>query len=726
MNQAGLVLALESFDQRPSGNLDGVLKPQDNRKETVAVKISPRKAVPSGILRSVALGLTASALLVGCGAIYHPSYAPSQQSLFVKDDERFPYDLQIVNLTIAAAQEANVRWPYQPRTLPGNALGNVKFSSTLPVQDAYTPARLAQADGPVAAYATSQSSASSTLPTDPVSSYKIGKGDVLQIANVANNEQNNAEAQLQNTYLVDRQGRIFVPQLDYIDVEGKDIEQVRSEVLERMKKVYISPVALVRVTEFKSQSYSITGRSIRPLAAPVTMDPVTLRQALLTVASNSTIYDAATVELVRANGQRYRVPYSEIAYEGGGSRTLMRDGDQVIVRDPSGEGARQAELTRTLESVNLDNERLRLQREQIDAQKSQQRLTEQQLAFSRNTDVRDQETLRLSQERIALERARLEQAERESRRAEQQLELQRLREQREEQQFDLQRLREQREEQQLELQRLREQREAETVTLQTQRNQREQSAFELQRLKDRREQTQLELLIATAERERAAFALQQARNQREEAALDLQRANQERAQATLDLQRATAERDQAQLELQERAAKREDFGLEIRRGQLRLDYEAQKLQENADRRRDDELSLSRLNTAERLGALKRDYVFVTGEVGRTTRMPIPFGSTISLADALFEAQGLRPSEGDPRGIHVIRTDNADSVRAKVYIFKLNAKNIANLSAATVFKMRPDDTIYVTPQPVANWNRTFTQLLGGTNSLVGIGSRLITP
>jgi len=685
---------------------------QENRKETVAVKISLRKAVPSGILRTLALGAAASALLVGCGAIYYPSYAPSEKSLFIKDDERFPYDLQIVNLTIAAAQEANVRWPYQPRPVPGQLGGIGQFGAVLPSAGGYAPARLAQADGPVVAVATSQSSASSRLPQDPVDSYKIGKGDVLQIANVATNDQNNAEAQLQNTYLVDRQGRIFVPQLDYIDVEGKDVEQVRSEVLERMKKVYISPVALVRVQEFKSQSYSITGRSIRPVAAAVTMDPVTLRQALLRVAAESTIYDDATVELVRANGQRYRVPYSRIAYEGDGSNTLMRDGDQVVVRDPAGEGARQAELTRTLEAVNIDNERLRLQREQIGASESQRRLTEQQLLLSRNTDVRDQETLRLSQERISLERARLEQAEREARRAEQQLELQRLSEQRASQQ--------------LELQRLREQREAETAVLQTTRDQREQSAFELQRLKDRREQTQLDLQVAAEERARAAFSLQQARSQREQAALDLQRANQERAQATLDLQRATAQRDQAQLELQERAAKREDFGLEIRRGQLRIDYEAQKLQENADRRRDDELALSRLNAAERLGALKRDYVFVTGEVGRTTRMPMPFGSSISLADALYESQGLSPSEGDPRGIHVIRTDNADSVRAKVYIFKLNAQNIANLSAATVFKMRPDDTIYVTPQPVTNWNRTFTQLLGGTNSLVGVGSRFITP
>ncbi len=679
----------------------------------MAVKISPRKAVFSGVLRSAALGVTASALLVGCGAVYYPSYVPSEKSLFINDDERFPYDLQIVNLTIAAAQEANVRWPYQPRPVPGQLGGGGQQSgAVIPAPGSYAPARLAQAEGPVVAYATSQSAVSDRLPEDPISSYKIGKGDVLQIANVASTEQNNTEAQLQNTYLVDRQGRIFVPQLDYIDVGGKDVEQVRGEILERMKKVYISPIALVRVIDFKSQNYSITGRSINPLAAPVTMDPVTLRQALLTVAGQNRIYDEATVELVRKNGQRYRVPYSRIAYEGAGSRTLMRDGDQVIVRDPSGEGARRAELTRTLESVNLDNERLRLQREQIVSAESQRVLAERQLELSVNSDLRDQENLRLGQERVSLERARLEQAEREARRAEQQLELQRLREQREEQA--------------LELQRLREQREQETAVLLTQREQREQSALELQRLQDRREQAQLDLQIAREDRERAALTLQQARSDREQAALELQRANQQVTAATLELQRAAAERESAQLALQQRDAARSDADLELRQGQFDLQREAQILQERSDQRERAQLELSRLNAADSLNALDRDYVFVTGEVGRTVRMPMPFGSSISLADALFEAQGLNPSEGDPRGIHVIRTDNADSVRAKVYIFKLNAQNIANLSAATVFKMRPDDMIYVTPQPVTNWSRTLTQMLGGTNSLLGLGSRLITP
>jgi polysaccharide export outer membrane protein len=633
---------------------------------TVANKNASRKTTTRpasgrlGFARSIAASVAASALLAGCGAVYYPAYAPSEQAFLIKDDERFPYDLQIVNLTIASAQEANVRWPYQPRSVPSVLQGSLVPS----LSKAYAPARLAQADGPVVAYATSQSLRDG-LPQDTISSYKVGKGDVLQIANVAGNDQNAINSQLQNTYLVDQQGRVFVPQLDYIDVLGKDIQQIRNEVLERMKKVFISPVALVNVEAFKSQNYSITGRSIRPVAAPVTMQPVTLREALLQVAANSTIYDEARVELVR-NGRKYTVPYSRVAYEGAGATTIMKDGDQVIIRDPSGESARQAELRRTLEAVNLDNQRLDLQRQQISVQETQGLLSQQQLELTRNNDLRDAETLLLQQQRLEFDRERLAREAEAARRAEDTLSLAREREQREREAFSLQQARNEREDRAFELQRLRAEREAQTLELQSLREQRELDALALQRERGRREAT------------------------------------------TLDLQRQRLER-----ETQEYA---------LREGQFDLQRQDQILRERADARSRATLEISRLSTSDSLGALERDHVFVSGEVGQTTRMAMPFGSSLSLADALYEARGIDPVTGDPSGVHVVRTENAGSVRAKVYIFKLDGQNIANLSAATVFKMRPDDILYVTPQPVTNWNRTLTQLLGGTNALVGAASR----
>ncbi len=671
---------------------------KNSSSETAPQSISGR----SGIARSIALGVAACALLTGCGAIYYPTYAPSEQSLFIKDDERFPYELQIVNLTIASAQEANVRWPYQPRSVPSILQGNLVPS----LSKAYSPARLAQADGPVQAYATSQST-TNRLPRDSVKPYVIGKGDVLQIANVAGNDQAATNAQLENTYLVDQNGKVFVPQLDYIDVVGRNVQEIRTDILERMKKVFISPIAVVNVKEFNSQKYSITGSSIKPITADVTMEPVSLRDALLKIASANTVYDEAQVEL-RRDGATYDIAYSKIAYDGQGANTFMRNGDQVIIRDPSGDSRRRAELQRTLEQVNLDQRNLELRTRQLSVTESQSRLSEQQLQLTRNNDQRDQETLRLSQERLSLDRQRLNREAEAARRAEETLNLARAREQREANAFSIQQSQEERANRAFLLQQSREERENRAFLLQQSREERENRTLELQRLRSERETQTLEL--------------QRLREQRELDALNLQRERGDREARTVELAAAREERERALLELQRLRLEREAQDFALREGQFDIQRQEQILRERADERGRANLEISRLTTRDALDALDRDHVFVSGEVGQTVRMPMPYGSSLSLADALYNARGIDPVSGDPSGVHVVRTDNADSVRAKVYIFKLDAQNIANLSAATVFKMRPDDILYVTPQPVTNWNRTLTQILGGTNALVGAASR----
>lgn len=610
---------------------------------------SNTSSVTGGNLKRLALGAAAAALLTGCGAIYYPVYAPSESALLIKDDERFPYDLQVVNITIASAQEANVRWPYTPRSIPSTLRGDAT-PSTPP--GAYTPLKLADASGPVSVRATTQS-VSSSLPRDQTEPYRIGAGDVLQIVNVGGGQdQSGTTSELQNTYLVDQDGRVFVPQLEYIPVAGKTVEEVRADVLERMKKAFISPVAVVNVTKFRSQSFSVTGRSIKPVTVPVTMQPVSLREALLEAAANNIIYDTATIGLTRSNGQRYRVPYASVVYDGNGSQTILRNGDRVIIDDSSGNLAKQAELDTKLSARDFDAQRIDLTREQLASQALQRRLSEQQLELSRESSARDAENLRLSRERLEFERQKLASEAEASRRAE------------------------------------------ETLRLQIEREGRESQALELQRLNAQRETQALQLQIQRNEREREAFELERAKSERERAQLELAQQN----------------FDQSQREFQ------------LQQNQFTLQQQDQALRERSDLRAQEQLDLSRLETQERLGSLERDFVFVSGEVGETVRMPMPYNGALSLADALFTAKGFDPVSGNPKGIHVVRTENGGSVRPKVYVFRLDGSNIANLSAATVFKMRPDDVLYVTPQPVSNWNRTLTQLLGGTNALVGAASR----
>jgi polysaccharide export outer membrane protein len=107
-----------------------------------------------------------------------------------------------------------------------------------------------------------------------------------------------------------------------------------------------------------------------------------------------------------------------------------------------------------------------------------------------------------------------------------------------------------------------------------------------------------------------------------------------------------------------------------------------------------------------LGALQRDYVYLTGEIAKQGRFPLPFESKATLADALFSQQGFATREGNPRQIYLIRSNEAgDSITA----YQLNAQNIAHITVATRMELRPNDIIFVAEQPVTKWNRAISQI-----------------
>lgn len=619
------------------------------------------------------LGLASATVLAGCGAVYYPVSAPSERSLFIKDDERRPYELQIVNLTIAAAQEANARWQYTPRAVPGFIQGSLDTG--------YAPPRLALADGPVSVRATTQSR---PLPANPPQPYRLGPGDTLVVVNAANVETGTVTAirdpELQNRYRISQEGDIFVPEIGLIDVQGKTLSTVRREIQSRMAEAFVAPIAVVNVVDFASQSYTITGGSIQPSVEFVTMDQRSLREAVIKAAASGVIYDNARVTLVRG-GTSYNAQYADVLYNGVGSDTTMLDGDLVRIEDPDGSLAKTATLDSTVQGAELERQRLTLQQSQIELQRTQGSIAEEQLVIQRAQNERANRELQVQLERLQLERERLEQTARAEERARQELDVLLTREQREQAALDIQR----------------------------QQEARGQSLLDLQRQQQLREQTQLDL--------------QRTRDQREQAQLDLQRTSDQRAQAQLELQRASAARQDAELDLARARKAQEDARILREQAQLELQRADQALRGQADSRANEELAISKLTTRERLGGLERDYVFVAGEVGQNRRMAMPLGGELSLADALFESEGLDPTTGDPRGIHVVRTDYIEAGRPKVYVFKLDARNLANLSASTVFKMRPNDILYVTPQPVSNWNRALSQMLGGTNALIGSATNL---
>ncbi len=105
-------------------------------------------------------------------------------------------------------------------------------------------------------------------------------------------------------------------------------------------------------------------------------------------------------------------------------------------------------------------------------------------------------------------------------------------------------------------------------------------------------------------------------------------------------------------------------------------------------------------------AVDRDFVYLTGEVKTQGRFPLPFGRQATLADALFAQGGAISNTGNPAEIYLLRGHANDRVTA----FHLDGSNPVTLLNATKLQLRPNDIVFVAPQPVINWNRALQPLM----------------
>lgn len=109
-----------------------------------------------------------------------------------------------------------------------------------------------------------------------------------------------------------------------------------------------------------------------------------------------------------------------------------------------------------------------------------------------------------------------------------------------------------------------------------------------------------------------------------------------------------------------------------------------------------------------LGAEKRDYVYLAGEVSNQSRVALPFGQQATLADVLYEKGGFNVTTGDPSDIYVLRPSSNPAEFGAVTAWHLDAGNAINLTLATRFEMRPNDIIFIEEQPITSWNRAMQQ------------------
>lgn len=149
--------------------------------------------------------------------------------------------------------------------------------------------------------------------------------------------------------------------------------------------------------------------------------------------------------------------------------------------------------------------------------------------------------------------------------------------------------------------------------------------------------------------------------------------------------------------------------------QFRAQLEAQALQVATARQdlemRRYELERSTFEKRLELGAVKRDYAYLAGEVKKVHRLELPFENKAVLADLLFgESGGIDIKTGDYGAIYVLRRSTNPAEASGVTAYHLDAGNATNLALASMFELHAGDVVFVAEQPVTAWNRVVSQIL----------------
>jgi polysaccharide export outer membrane protein len=99
-------------------------------------------------------------------------------------------------------------------------------------------------------------------------------------------------------------------------------------------------------------------------------------------------------------------------------------------------------------------------------------------------------------------------------------------------------------------------------------------------------------------------------------------------------------------------------------------------------------------------------VFVSGEVLAPKALPMHDGR-LTLNEALGEAGGIHPLNGDARQVYVVRRSGEHTD-----VFQLDARDRAALALAESFELAPKDLVYVAATPLVNWHRKLSMLFPG--------------
>jgi polysaccharide biosynthesis/export protein len=185
------------------------------------------------------------------------------------------------------------------------------------------------------------------VPAD--AAYRIGAGDVLQIAVWDHPELSSANAS-QGTqtvrasdpvsgFIVDETGAVQFPYAGRVRVGGMTAAQAREALYMRLLATFRDPQVTVRVTSYRSQQVYVEGEVRTPGVQPINDVPMTLVEAIDRAGGLQTTADRSRIELIRGQA-RYALSLSAMRDDGiDPSRIVLRNRDVLRIHSREDNGA---------------------------------------------------------------------------------------------------------------------------------------------------------------------------------------------------------------------------------------------------------------------------------------------------------------------------------------------------------------------------------------------------
>ena len=165
--------------------------------------------------------------------------------------------------------------------------------------------------------------------------YKIGAGDVLSIVVWDHPELTAPFGSFNNVQdqgnVVREDGTIFYPFVGQLEVAGRTARAVQEELATKLADYIESPQLDVRVVNYRSQRFFVTGFVSNPGTYPVTDVPVRVVEALGIAGGMLPDADLYDVTLSRGD-ESFNIPLYDVLYEGNlAGNALLQHGDVLHV-----------------------------------------------------------------------------------------------------------------------------------------------------------------------------------------------------------------------------------------------------------------------------------------------------------------------------------------------------------------------------------------------------------